>query len=247
MEYIRYHYHTVGSTNDYAKELLVNHDFVIVTADYQTEGRGRSNKNWYGDAGQNIYYSLGINHENAQAFKKVCLYQAIGTLAVKQAISEITRSTNFYIKYPNDLYTKDKETGYLKKLCGVLAEHSFIGNKLTSSVIGIGINVNQISFPSEVDNNATSLRILGFQFEPEQLIEKLSMWMYRYLNRDEDTLFNLWKNELNIVGKLVRINKDNSNYVISNILPDGRLLAKKMNAEKEIIIDNGDTIRYDIV
>lgn len=240
----QYHFPQIDSTNDFAKELLKTEKEVIVTADFQTKGRGRSSRVWLGDYGNNIYFSYGINHNYIPVLDNIILYQIVGCLAVKSLLVVETKMDIFKLKYPNDVLAIDKTKNF-KKISGILAEHSFSGNECTSTIIGIGINVNQKTFmTNELQNNATSLNLLGFDCKIENLIDKLTDQLKYWLNKDSKSIFNVWKEELNIIGKIVKIVGSEDNWQIDSILDDGRLLAINISTKEQKKIDNGDSVRY---
>ena len=71
------------------------------------------------------------------------------------------------IKWPNDVYVADK------KICGILIENTFSGNRISSSVVGIGVNVNN-SLPEELANIAVSMReAAGHPFDREEVEKTL--------------------------------------------------------------------------
>ncbi|MCX6146985.1 MAG: biotin--[acetyl-CoA-carboxylase] ligase [Candidatus Kapabacteria bacterium] len=241
----QYHFPQIDSTNDFAKELLKTESEIIVTADYQTKGKGRSNRTWAGDYGNNIYYSYGLRHDVVPVLDNIIIYQIIGCLAVKSLLIEQTQNDIFKLKYPNDIMALDNSRFY-KKIAGVLAEHSFLGNDCISSIIGIGVNVNQAIFNNEIFNNATSLKLLGYDKNVNELIEKLTLQIQFWLKKDSVTIFNIWKNELNLVGKIVELTSSNDKWQVDSILNDGRLLAINCNSGEQRKIDNGDSVRYKI-
>jgi BirA family biotin operon repressor/biotin-[acetyl-CoA-carboxylase] ligase len=246
MEYSLHHEHfrEISSTNDYAKELLEKHPLVLVTADYQTSGRGRNQHKWEGDYGLNVYASLGINHENGPlALDNIAMYQILACLATKSVLQRLTNFDSFQLKYPNDVYAKTD--GVYKKISGILAEHSFLGASCTRTVIGIGINNEQEDF-EELSANATSLALLGYKIDNVELTNMLASKLIDFLNVNHIDIFNQWQKELKIVGKTAKLINNGEFVVIHRILPDGRLLALSTETNEEKIIDNGDSIRYNL-
>lgn len=239
----RYHFTIISSTNDYAKQLLEQENQVVITADSQTKGRGRKERNWEGDFGSNIYLSYGINHRISPEYQSIILFQAVGCLAVIDSLEAITKSKIFKLKYPNDVFAFQENK--FKKISGVLIEHSFIGNSCKSTIIGIGINVNQSNFSDEVKEIATSLKLLGFEVKTENLYNLLIEKINFYLKIDADKLYDLWKERLNIENKIINLSGSDSEWIATDFMTDGRIkLVNELNQER--IIDDGDTIRYKI-
>ena len=151
------HLPSIGSTNVLAlaaAQAGAAHGSVWV-ADEQTEGRGRSNHTWHSVAGDGLYVSVLLRPQMALVD---ALWLSLATgLAVQAAIANVTRLAPD-IRWPNDLLIGNKKCG------GVLVETSAIAlqgdapAKLRHAVVGVGINVNHQSFPSELETIATSLR-----------------------------------------------------------------------------------------
>lgn len=241
--YEHYHFPEIGSTNDYIKELLEEHEQVIVTADLQHKGRGRRAKKWHGMPGENVFFSFGINHKSTPSSTALSLYQATGCLAAHDVLKEICGKDIFRIKYPNDIMAKTEE-GY-RKICGVLVEHTFSGSACQSSIIGIGINVNQIEFPDSVDDMATSLKLLKYDATPSEVIEKLIDVTGKYVYRPSEEIFEDWEKRLNVVGKPIELLGQGGNWAATFLYNDGRLKLENIDTNESFILGDGDSIRYD--
>lgn len=139
------HFETIDSTNTYLKENYEKLDnFTFVSADFQSAGRGRNNRNWKSEKGENLLFSLLI--------KDKALIDKFSSLSVISAFS-IIKALNLEhlsIKWPNDIYYKDS------KLCGILLE-AVTRNEIECLIIGIGLNVNQREFVGEYKRTPTSL------------------------------------------------------------------------------------------
>lgn len=250
----RIHYQEITSTNDYAKELINKYNRLILTADYQTAGRGRNEKEWLGNYGGNVYFTYAINHNHIQPFRQITYYQILGALAVFNTLKKLARSLNgeqlFKMKYPNDIYglqiSNDGKKIY-KKISGILAEHTFMSGEILHTILGIGVNVNQTEFSEKLLGNVTSLKLMGFQIETEIVIQNLISEVENLLDSNENEIFNTWVDLLSLQNKLVRVTNRNQDYIFSQILNDCRLeLIDITNNNNKIIIDNGDSIRYNL-
>ena len=139
------HFETIDSTNTYLKENYEDLDnFTFVSADFQSAGRGRNNRNWKSEKGENLLFSLLI--------KDKALIDKFSSLSVISAFS-IIKALNLEhlsIKWPNDIYYKDS------KLCGILLE-AVTRNEIECLIIGIGLNVNQRNFVGEYKRTPASL------------------------------------------------------------------------------------------
>lgn len=239
-----YHFGEISSTNDYASELLLKDDEVVVTADYQSKGRGRNNHSWFGSLADNLYFSYGKNHKHALELEEILSYQLIGCLAAYEVLSKFAPTHKFRMKYPNDVYALH-ENEY-KKISGILVEHTFSGSQCSKSIIGIGINVNQMNFGELTDNNPVSLKMLGIAKEPKDIIEPLTSSIQGLLSVSPLYVYNKWTKLLNIIGKDIRVVGKDGNWIASSILPDSRLVLENIKTKEQILIDNSDSLRYDL-
>lgn len=129
---------------------------IFITTDFQTAGRGQAQNSWWATAGKNylgslIYFPQAITVTNIFA-----LTQAM-SLAVVQITMQLGQTINkdeIKIKWPNDIYVGDK------KIAGLLIQNSLLGNQIQWSVMGLGLNINETSFPKELQTKASSLALL---------------------------------------------------------------------------------------
>lgn len=236
-----FHFTAVESTNDSARELLVNEEYVMVTADEQTKGRGRHGKIWSGIRGKNLYCSLGIRQFRHLTAQEAASYQAIGALAAADALRAVAPSNIFCIKYPNDVMASG-DNGTARKISGILVEHDYIGTITQTTIIGIGINVEQTEFPDEMAQSAISLAMLGCKVGVSDIFDVLYASLSSRLN-DENIMRN-WRRELRIEGKRLTLRDGKESYTVQQILDDGSLLVDAGHENK--IIYTGDSFRYDI-
>lgn len=140
----------IDSTNIRAKQLAEagEPEGTLVVADQQTAGRGRRGRGWLADSGVGIWMTLILRPKLEPT--QLSGITLIAALAVNRAIREISGADS-QIKWPNDIVLAGK------KLCGILTEVSSEMNYIHYAVTGIGINVNTVQFPAEMQDIATSL------------------------------------------------------------------------------------------
>ena len=119
----------------------------VFTASFQTAGRGRLDHRWLAERGQNLMTSAVIDVAGLEAEHAATLPLAVG-LAVVEALRDMVPSLK--LKWPNDVLAGGR------KLAGILCERH--GD---NAIVGIGVNVLQREFPSEIADRATSLALLG--------------------------------------------------------------------------------------
>ena len=149
-----HHYYRVGSTNTVAMDAAGAGapEGTVFVAEQQTAGRGRGSNKWHSAESTGIYCSV-ILRPNLPPTDVLVLSLAAG-LAVQSAIEAIDPHVLPDLKWPNDVLVGGK------KVCGILTEMSAEATRVRHVVIGIGININQNSFPDELAQNASSLRLM---------------------------------------------------------------------------------------
>jgi len=158
----------IDSTNSFLKELVLNsavENFTVVVTDRQLKGRGQQGNSWVSESFKSLIFSVFVTFDNFDVLDNKYLNFAV-SLAIFDALQEESIPW-LSIKWPNDILSGNK------KICGVLIENSLKGSKISSSVIGIGLNVNQTSFPDSL-KKASSLKLLSNKdFKLEKLLESI--------------------------------------------------------------------------
>ncbi|MEZ4510771.1 MAG: biotin--[acetyl-CoA-carboxylase] ligase [Chloroflexota bacterium] len=157
-----YHYFpAIGSTNSYLKaQTTLPHGTVAIT-DFQEAGRGRFDRVWQAPAGSALLFSV-LLHPNWEAGRVGWLGMIAG-LAVYDAVTAVA-GLEPQLKWPNDVVLWQEEAW--RKACGLLVEVEWGANgRLTSAIIGIGLNVNlrPTDLPHAATMSATSLQIAAGQ------------------------------------------------------------------------------------
>ena len=155
-----------GSTNTdtfAASDMGMAHGFVMVTGQ-QTAGKGRRGREWISPPDRNIYMSILLKPQfRAEIAPMLTLVMALSVCeAVAQYCGQIGQEQaehcRFGIKWPNDLVVS-VDGGPYKKCCGILTEMRIEEMEIRDIVVGIGINVNQMAFPAEIRETATSIAL----------------------------------------------------------------------------------------
>lgn len=163
-----YHFDVVGSTNDEAIKLAQAGapDGTSVVAGEQTCGRGKINRAWYSPKDAGIY--LSIIKRPKRKIKDLTEFTVKTAQKVSQVINEITKLKTT-IEWPNDLILGDQKYG------GVLCEASTKEAKLNYFIIGIGVNVNNQTFPEnlKITTTSLSLHLKGKELNKEKIIKAI--------------------------------------------------------------------------
>ncbi|MCH4240082.1 MAG: biotin--[acetyl-CoA-carboxylase] ligase [Oscillospiraceae bacterium] len=139
-----------GSTNDEIKKLAESGapDGTVVTAEKQTNGRGRLGRVWNSPPDGGLYFTILLRQPHLP--KKLTNVTLLAGLAVCTALRE-SFPVDARIKWPNDVVVGSR------KVCGMLAETGFANGSFQWVSVGIGVNVNNRIFPQELSRRATSL------------------------------------------------------------------------------------------
>jgi BirA family biotin operon repressor/biotin-[acetyl-CoA-carboxylase] ligase len=229
---IRY-YKNIGSTNDLAITWAGQNalDMSLVIADEQSSGRGRNGRKWYSPAGESLAFSLILRLGKIET-RSIGLFSALGALAVAQAIKEIDDSLEPKIKWPNDVLVDNQ------KVCGILTEASWIGERIESLVIGIGVNVSNRSVLSYDNLNfpATCLENLSHSnIDRLDLLQKILRATKDWRKRMNTVSFmDTWLEKLAFYGEMVSIWSENSQPragIITGLDPNGGLCLRDTNGQ----------------
>lgn len=219
-------YDSVTSTNDIASEMAINNypEGTVVISDFQTQGRGQRNNKWTSKSGENLMFSLILRPEFLHAENQFRLLKAM-SLAVCDYIN--SKGITACIKWPNDIYVNNS------KITGMLIEHSIMGEGIAFSVIGIGININQITFSNEALNPISLSQITGKQYN---LLDELNT-VLKYI----DIRYTMLKNN--------QIAAQNTDYFNNLYRKKGfhvyEANGKQFKAQIVNILDNGELVLED--
>lgn len=220
----------VESTNAFARELLHHQQVLegtVIIAKAQTSGKGQRGNEWLSEPGKNITLSIILNPQFITARDNFMLNK-IASLAVLDFLS-FYPTGDVAVKWPNDVYIHGK------KVAGILIENFWRENKLTTSIIGIGININQEEF-GEL-SNATSLKaITGTEHELSDCVEQLCRCVearYLQLRSDRNHINNDYIDNLWGLGQKRK-------FRINNV--DLMATIKGVNREGQLVLESGETL-----
>ena len=155
-----------ASTNTYLSRLAATlPGGTVIYTPSQTAGRGQKGNSWESEDGKNLTFSLLLKRPPVKARDQFYLSEA-AALAVVEALSA-EAGDSFTVKWPNDVYWQDK------KACGMLIENSLDGSDIATSIVGIGINVNQEHFLSDAPNPVSLINITGREHDLMALLKRV--------------------------------------------------------------------------
>jgi BirA family biotin operon repressor/biotin-[acetyl-CoA-carboxylase] ligase len=172
--------HETGSTNNYAATLLLTKsppNGAVFVADSQVDGRGQTSSKWESEPNKNLTFSILIYPDFIEITRQFELSKAI-SLGVADFLME--QAENVAIKWPNDIYIGKK------KVAGILIENSVRSTKISSCIVGIGLNINQQVFMSNLPNPVSLSQITGKVYNLEasltDLCKKIDVRYHQLIN-----------------------------------------------------------------
>ena len=216
------HLDEASSTNDFLRSYAHSADITVLSADFQTKGRGQMGNTWVSNAGENALFSLLVCPRDLKATDGFILSQAMA-LSIKEELEQYVGDV--CIKWPNDIYVNGK------KICGTLIENSLMGKNVGRSVIGSGINVNQTDFPDGLAVPPTSLRLqTGKEKPPSDLIRavvhRFADYYTEILQGRYDRIRELYHRAMYLRGVQCRFQDEGGTFMgaISHVAPDGHII-----------------------
>lgn len=188
----------VASTNSFLAEYRPpqSTEFTLVTAEYQTAGRGQTGNSWESAPGQNLLFSLLLHPTFLPPTYLFLLSEAMA-LSIREAIttflthpkfplseqiSAVSNRPTVSVKWPNDIYVDDR------KIAGILIENELCGQHIGRCIIGCGININQAVFHSDAPNPVSLRQLLGHD-TPRPLVLDAIFTHFRRIYTDLSTTF----------------------------------------------------------
>lgn len=234
---VYYRFDELPSTNDYARDLLAKSrpsEGTVIRADKQSAGRGQYGSKWLSEAGLNLTLSVIVYPNWLSATNQFRLSEATA-LAMLDTVdyhlnthsrppSTVHRILST-VKWPNDIYLGDRKTA------GILIQNSIQNSHIQSSILGIGLNVNQLEFPAGLSGATSLARIAGHLFDPDAVADTLFECLeQRYLQLkagQTEALRNAYHSNLYGLGEVRLFTRaDGSTFsgTIREVQPEGQLV-----------------------
>lgn len=191
------------------------HGYALMTLE-QTAGRGQRGNTWEAEPGKNITLSLMLRPLDLDASHQFEISEAV-SLGIIDLLRELGID-DVSVKWPNDIYVGDR------KICGILIENALTGCRISRSIAGIGLNVNQTEFVSDAPNPISICRLTGREHPVGTLAETMVSKILARLDRGDnhaDYLDHLWRRR----GEHIWQTPDGSRFraAIEGVDPDGHL------------------------
>lgn len=224
-------FESLDSTNNYATSLLSENNVeegTVVLAEGQLRGRGQRDNTWESSNGENLLLSI-VLYPSFLPVKYQFLISKVVALGVYDVLSLYVE--NVSIKWPNDVYVGDK------KIAGILIENFLSGATINSSVIGIGININQQKFYSNAPNPVSLSQITGITYQKEKLLnlflDAIDRWYMLLKNKDVTKIDTEYLNRMYRIDVLSNYKDADGCFVgrIVGVNPIGQLVVENDKGE----------------
>ncbi len=232
------------STNSYAIELLKNVKVIngtVVHTLNQTKGRGQRGNTWVSENARNLTFSVILTSDFVGTSNQFYLSK-VAALACYDLMAHYLNTSQFdiKIKWPNDILINSKKAG------GILIENVYNGQKLQYSVLGIGLNINQLNFDELA--NATSIAKLKGEVNLNEALKIFCSYFEKYLlqlkQRKLDLLNELYFNHLYGYKQLIpfKLNGQQANYFLDTVNEDGKLVL--LDEKKNVFLFDNKEIEF---
>jgi BirA family transcriptional regulator, biotin operon repressor / biotin---[acetyl-CoA-carboxylase] ligase len=171
------HLPSVDSTNKYAATIVHSENApegTVILADVQTRGKGQGGNIWLSDNGLNLLCSIILKPDFLPAYKQFYLSMCVAT-GLYDCLNDLGIPSQ--VKWPNDILIKGR------KVAGILIENTILSQNLNTSVVGIGLNVNQVAFPPDIPNPASLTSETGKSYDIGQFLGKLLPFLEKRFNQ----------------------------------------------------------------
>ncbi|MEO8239430.1 MAG: biotin--[acetyl-CoA-carboxylase] ligase [Flavobacterium sp.] len=213
----------IDSTNDFLKALSSKDEldnFTVVTTENQTKGKGQMGSKWQSESGKNLIMSVLVKdflYDNEQVFN----LSIIVSLTVIETLKSLD-IPDLCIKWPNDIMA------YNKKIGGILIENTIKSDGRIVSVVGLGLNVNQVNF-DELPNASSLAVICKAEFDKDSLLfliiekmkQRIELWKTNSDDFREEYFNSLFRKGVPMPFK----NLENKNFmgIIQGVSPVGKI------------------------
>ncbi|RQD72086.1 MAG: biotin--[acetyl-CoA-carboxylase] ligase [Tindallia sp. MSAO_Bac2] len=233
----------IDSTNQHArniKEQLLDGDIII--AEEQTKGKGRRGKSWSSPRGEGIWITIYL--EPTFSVEKAAFITQLAAAAMWHSIKKNT-SIEAEIKWPNDLLVNGR------KMCGILTELAGEINQIEFMLVGVGLNVNTDSFPEDINNIATSLKIVSGKSvnRSDLIIDFIQQFEFYYdeliQNDSSENALRIIRQNSSVIGRSINILKAGKQIQAKgiNILDNGNLEVEYPDKSREVLSGGEVSVR----
>lgn len=221
----------VASTNDYLRDLLSNFkplaEGTAILAEEQFQGKGQRGSTWLSDPGKNLTTSILLKPHFLAIEQQFALSATVAIALVKWLKSKTELPVT--VKWPNDIYVDNK------KIAGILIENKLKGNKIEASIVGIGVNINQVNF----DTASTITSLSNLTDKAHYVIKDLAVELFASIQKEYNTLFtHSWQPQLNCYNELLFWKDQEKPFLVAGEKKMGMIKTVGIDGQLQILIDD---------
>ena len=228
----------IDSTNSFLKELSQKaslDSFTVAIANSQSNGKGQMGTTWVSNTGENLLCSVYVAFDGVPITHQVLINYAVSLAIVNTLLKYDVPKVS--IKWPNDILSSKS------KVCGVLIENAIVNKEITSTVIGIGLNVNQRQFPETLPNATSMINLINKRVVIEELLycllDELKTTTSYITNETTNVLKKTYLNHLHRKNKPTMFRDQYNNVFLGMIVgvsPTGKI---QIQLEDESLMEFG--------
>ncbi len=229
----------IESTNSYIKKIGIDNplnNYTVVWAEEQTKGRGQLGSSWSSESGKNLTISILIRFSNFMLSNQFYLSMAI-SLGIREVLCNYI-SAPIHIKWPNDILAGKG------KIAGILIENIIAGNLIKQSIIGIGLNVNQDSFPNGIGNPISLKMISGINIDRNTLLNEIILSIQHFVSYVETKQFSRLRTDY--LSHLYKINKPSMFIDLNELTFMGKITGVTEEGRLLVELENETTREFDL-
>ena len=228
----------IDSTNNYLKKIILNegiNDYTVVTAKFQTQGKGQLGTEWESEYSKNLICSVYKKEINIKVQDQFVI-SALVSLALIKTLRKVNLS-NMHIKWPNDIMSDNK------KISGILIENIVKENYIKDTVIGIGLNVNQTIF-NNLPNAASIKNLIGTTCSIDEILKDLVKNVKYYFNElDKSSINSIFEK---YEDALFRINKPSTFKNSNGEVFSGYIKGVSRSGKLNVMLEDNLVESYDL-
>ena len=224
------------STNSLLRERYLEKkcsDGDVLWSNIQNRGRGQRNTVWQSESGKNLTFSVYVSLESL-TLQNPFLLSCIVSLAIQETL-KFYKLPKLKVKWPNDIMSGNK------KVCGLLIENMFKGTKIQGSIIGIGLNVNQLEFKN-LPSAVSMAQISGIQYELDEVLNTCLEFLKQkleVLKQQESYILKLYETQLYRLGMT-------STFESNGSLFSGIIRGVSLKGLLKVQIENDQIVSFDL-
>jgi BirA family biotin operon repressor/biotin-[acetyl-CoA-carboxylase] ligase len=200
--------------------------FFAVSTDFQTNGKGSRQKSWQSEAGKNLLTSIWLDLQVPVKEQFTISFRV--ALSIAQFLTNTCKIADIRIKYPNDIYAGRR------KICGILIENILSNNFVKNSIVGIGLNVNQLRFSPTLPNPTSIFLQTNKEWNIFDCLSQIVDNLKVISNLPQEIIHKKYQQKLYLLGQICDFQVHNDHFLqakIEGVDTTGNLIVSDNNQQ----------------